>query len=54
MPTELQISRFARLTMRALEIKRTLGTRRAAGYLRNRDVPLTIAVVMLAARPRAA
>jgi hypothetical protein len=33
---------------RALFIKKTLGTRRAAGFLRNKGVPLNIAVKVLA------
>jgi hypothetical protein len=32
-------------------IQKTLGTRRAAGYLRNRDVPLEIALFWLVLKP---
>lgn len=38
---------------RALQIKKSLGTRCAAGYLRNRDVPLDEALLALGFRPRA-
>lgn len=34
--------------LRALDIKRTLGIRRAAGYLRNQGVPVRYAVGLLA------
>lgn len=43
----LQARQFA---ARALEIQRTLGTRRAAGYLRNRDVSLEEALQVLVGR----
>lgn len=33
---------------RALNIQKTLGTRKAAGYLRNRGVPLEEALLILA------
>lgn len=36
------------LETKALLIQRTLGTRCAAGYLRNRDVPVAFAVRLLA------
>ena len=36
------------IRIRALEIKRSLGTRVAAGYLRNRGVSLESALVILA------
>lgn len=36
------------IRIRALELKRTLGTRVAAGYLRNRGVSLEGAIAMLA------
>ena len=36
--------------IRALAIKRTLGVRSAAGYLRNKGVPLHQAVALLARR----
>lgn len=36
------------IRIRALEIKRSLGTRAAAGYLRNRGVSLEGAVAILA------
>jgi hypothetical protein len=39
------------LIFRALEIYRSLGTRRAAGFLRNRGVPVEAAVRLLAVRP---
>ena len=40
---------------RALDIKRSLGVRRAAGYLRKRGVPLSAALFVLTGRqlPRA-
>lgn len=37
--------------LRALDIKRTLGIKRAAGYLRNQGVPLRFAVRLLARLP---
>jgi hypothetical protein len=39
---------MTQLAYRALSIKKTLGTRRAAGFLRNRGVPLELAVRILA------
>jgi hypothetical protein len=39
---------IATLERRALLIKKTLGTRAAAGYLRNRKVPVAFAVRLLA------
>lgn len=38
------------LRHRALTINRTLGTRVAAGFLRNRDVPLREALFLLVGR----
>lgn len=37
--------------LRALDIKRTLGIKRAAGYLRNQGVPVRYAVGLLARLP---
>ena len=39
------------LIERALEIKRTLGLKRAAGYLRNRGISAEAAVYFLVYRP---
>lgn len=38
-------------TQKALSIQKTLGTRRAAGFLRNKGVPVEEAVRILAVRP---
>lgn len=38
---------FIRLSLRAHQIVRSLGTRAAAGYLRNRNVALEDALVLL-------
>lgn len=47
------MSRFTlSLVPRALSIQKSLGTRRAAGYLRNRDVPLEEALIALGFEPR--
>lgn len=44
------MSRLTHLTFRAMEIKRTLGTRCAAGFLRNRGCTLEAAMFILTGR----
>jgi hypothetical protein len=44
----MTINTMQRLRIRAIQIKRTLGTRVAAAYLRNRGVALEGAVAILA------
>ena len=39
-----------RLSLRSLNIKQTIGTRAAAGYLRNRGVPIEDALFILVGR----
>jgi hypothetical protein len=43
----MKLTELWKYTLRALDINKTLGTRRAAGYLRNRDVPLEMALKIL-------
>ncbi len=47
------MSTAARLLLsRAMNIKKTLGTRSAAGFLRNRDITLDEALLILVGRGR--
>lgn len=47
MPVESQLFQWYKTINRARSIADTLGTRRAAGYLRNRKVPLEAALTIL-------